>query len=377
MQVPKIKAAVVGCGIISDIYIQSLSKRFEIIDLVACTDLDVERARQQAQQYNLKAMLFQDILTDSSIEMIINLTNPGAHFSINKQAIEHGKHVFSEKMMAVELAEGKELCRRAKKNNVYFGVAPDTFLGGSVQTARYIVDKGLIGEPLSALVSLNKDFNIYGDILPHLHKRGGGIAFDSGCYYMTALASILGPVEKVSSFARLYQPERISKRVDKPWFGESIRVEDENIVASALKYKSGVLATVHFVSESILYQKSCLEIYGTEGILIMGDPNEFGSPVYIKKTGNEIIRFPFTHGYTEDSRGLGAAEMAWSILKKRPHRASMEMAYHILELLHGMIASARNERIYQMQSEFSIPEPLQEGYLDSGGLGAKEESSLV
>ena len=280
-------------------------------------------------------------------------------------------------MMAVKLEEGKELVRLAGQKQLRLGVAPDTFLGGSVQTARYIVDKGLIGEPLSAVVSLNRDFDIFGDIFPHMHKAGGSIAFDCGCYYMTALASILGPVDSVSSFSRKYHPDRVSKRVDRPWFGEAVHVEESNVITASLKYKNGVLATVHFNGESILNERPCLEIYGTDGILVMGDPNRFDSPVYLKKAMGDMIQFPFTHGYTKNSRGAGVAEMAWSIQMNRPHRASMEMAYHVLELLHGMMISADTSRIYHMQSEFTVPPALPEGYRDNGFWGPNQESAFV
>lgn len=377
MELKKIKAAVVGCGAISDIYMQNLSGRFQIIELVACTDLNEERMRRQAEKYHLQAASYQEILENPEIGMIINLTNPKAHYQITKEALLHRKHVFSEKMIAVTLEEGKELCRLAKEQGVRLGVAPDTFLGGSIQTARYIVDKGLIGEVLSAVVSLNRNYGIFGEILPHLHKEGGSLPFDCGCYYMTALASIIGPAKSVTGFTRLHGPERIGCRVGSPGFGEKIQVEADNIVTASVQYTNGVLATVHLNSESLLDERPCLELYGTEGILIMGDPNNFDSPVYLKKMLGETIRFPFTHGYTQNARGIGAAEMAWSIVKERPQRAGMEMAYHVLELLHGMQISARTRRVYDLESDFRIPKPLPTGYLDNGAWGPTEESALV
>lgn len=377
MEIKTIKAAVVGCGAISDIYMQNLTERFQVIKLVACTDLNEERMRQQAKKYHLQAGSWQEILENPEIEMVINLTNPKAHYQITRAALEHKKHVFSEKMIAVSLEEGKELCRLAKENCVRLGVAPDTFLGGSIQTARYIVEKGLIGEVLSAVVSLNRNFDIFGDILPHLHKEGGNLPFDCGCYYMTALASIIGPAKRVCGFARLHQPGRINRRVGAPAFGEKVQVEAENIVTAAVEYGNGVLATVHFNSESLLDERPCLELYGTEGILIMGDPNRFESPVSVKKMLGETLHFPFTHGYTQNARGVGAAEMAWAIRQGRPHRAGMEMAFHVFELIHGMLISARTGQFYELESGFEMPEALPAGYLDNGFWGPTEESALA
>lgn len=377
MEIKSMKTAVVGCGVISDIYIQSLKNKFKITDMVACYDRNDYKMEDKAEKYGIRAMSYEEILNDPSIELIVNLTTPVSHYSMTKKALEHGKHVFTEKMLCVTPEEGKELCALAKEKGLRIGVAPDTFLGGSIQTARYIVDKGLIGTPLTAVVSLNRNNDIYGDILPHLHKMGGTMPYDVGCYYMTALANILGPAARVSAFGRCYREDRLGKRVDKPWFGEEVHVEDYNIMTASVEYASGVLCSVHFNSENILDEQPHLEIFGTNGILVMGDPNKFGSPVYLKKPMGEKIQFPFTHGYTEDSRGLGAAEMAWSIQKGRPHRASMEMAYHIFEMIYGMYESAHHGKIYEMETTFEKPEALPEGYIDNGFWGPTEESALV
>lgn len=377
MEITTIKAAIVGCGVISDIYIQSLQEKFKIIDLVACFDLNQERMIATAERYHLKALSYEAILADPQIEMIINLTNPKAHYDVIKQALLHDKHVFSEKMIAVELAEGAELCQIAKDRNLRLGLAPDTFLGAGIQTANYILEKGLIGQPLSAVVSLNRDFNIYADIFPHMNQKGGTLPFDTGCYYMTALASILGPAKRVSAFGRTYKPDRVGQRVDRPWFGETSQVEAENILTAVVEYANGVLCTVHFNSENILSEEPELKIFGDEGILKLGDPNNFDSINILQKPMNAGTEFPFTHGFRENSRGVGAAEMAWSIVKGRPHRASMEMGYHVFELLHGMYISAQQGKIYELQSSFEKPGPLPTGYVDNGFWGPTQESALV
>lgn len=377
MEIPTVKAAIIGCGVISDIYIQSLQNKFKIIDVVACYDLNQEKMEAKAQEYHIAARSYDDILADESINMIINLTNPKAHYDVIKQALNHGKHVFSEKMIAVNLEDGKELCDLANEKGLRLGVAPDTFLGAGIQTANYIVSKGLIGQPLSAVVSLNRDFDIYADIFPHMNQKGGTLPFDTGCYYMTALASILGPAKRVTAFGRTYKPNRIGKRVDRPWFEETSTVEDNNILTAVVEYENGVLCTVHFNSENILSEEPVLNIFGDDGILKLGDPNNFDSPNLLQKPNNEITTFPFTHGFRENSRGVGAAEMAWSIAKDRPHRASMEMAYHVFELIHGMYISAHDGQIYEMKSTFKKPQPLPTGYVDNGFWGPTQESALI
>ena len=377
MEIKKMKAAIVGCGVISDIYLESLKNRFKIIEVAACYDRNDWKMQEKAEKYGIKARSYEEILKDPSIEMIINLTSPAGHYPLTKLALEHGKHVYSEKMLAVELNEGKELLQLAREKKLRIGVAPDTILGGSIQTARYILDKGLIGEPLTAVISLNRNYTVFSDLLPHLLKRGGTFPFDVGCYYINALAYVLGPAKRITAFSRKYKPERIGKRVDKDWFGEKMVLEDDNIMSSVVEYENGVLCSVHFNSESILDEEPRLEIYGTEGILAMGDPNQFGSPVYLKKALGEKIQFPFTHGYQNNSRGVGAAEMAWALQNGREHRTSMEMAYHVFEMIHGMYISAYENRIYEMESTFTKPDALPAGYIDNGFWGPTEESALL
>ena len=160
----KIRVAVIGCGSISDIYMSNIqSGKFQVLELVACSDLFPAAMEKQAAKYGCKAMTTEEICADPSIDMVINLTIPAAHYPVIKQCLEAGKHVFSEKMIAVELWQGQELVKLANEKGLYLGVAPDTFLGASVQTAKYIVEQGLIGKPVSAhaAISRNYVFNVF------------------------------------------------------------------------------------------------------------------------------------------------------------------------------------------------------------------------
>lgn len=370
------KTAVVGCGMISETYLTSL-KQFQILEVTACCDLNEERARRIAEQFHIAVMSWEEILKNEEIELVINLTNPAAHYKMTKEALEAGKHVYSEKMIAVEKQDGWRLCDIARQNHVRLGVAPDTFLGAGIQTARYVLEHGLVGAVTSGLVSLNKDFYVIGDILPHLLKAGGGILFDSGCYYLTALVYLLGPVRRVTGFAAINRPERENRRVGNPHYGEKVLVESENVTAGALAFESGALVSLHFTSESIMNENSRLELYGTKGILSLGDPNTFSGEVILQKPLQPPAAFPFTHGYAGQSRGIGAAEMAWAILQDRPHRASMEMALHVFEIAHGLLESAKSGKQYEMTTTFEKPAILPEGYLDNGAWGPTAERALA
>ena len=378
MQMERVRTAVVGCGSISTIYMESFTNgKFGIIELVGCSDMDEGRMQASAERFGIRAMALEEVLSDESIELVINLTTPAAHYPVTKRALLAGKHVFSEKMIAVELEEGKELVALANEKGLRLGVAPDTFLGAGVQTAKYIVDRGLIGRPVSCRASVSRNYGIYGEFLPHLYKKGAGIGFDMGGYYLTALAAVLGPVARVSAYTAISGKQRVNTRVGAPLFGQSYELEGPNVIAAALQYENGVLGTLHMNSDSILDERTGLEIYGTDGILLMGDPNQFGAPVYLQKTNAAPVEFPLTHGFRENSRGLGAAEMAWSIRAGRNHRASKEMAFHVFETMHGIMASAQSGNAQAITSRFETPGALPEGYIGDGGWTRKEESALI
>ena len=374
----KVKVAVIGCGSISDIYMSNItSGKFQILELVACSDLNTAAAQAKAEKYGCKAMTTEEICADPEIQMVINLTIPAAHYPVIKQCLEAGKHVFSEKMIAVELWQGKELVELADKKGLYLGVAPDTFLGASVQTAKYIVESGLIGKPISCTASLSRNYAIYGQVLNHLYKRGGCIGFDMGGYYLTALSAILGPVKSVAAFTNVHEPDRINTHVGAANFGKPFHIEEANIITAAMQYESGVLGTLHINSDSLPDETFSLVIYGTEGIVYMGNPNEFGTPVYLRKTMAEPIEFPFTHGFAENSRGVGAAEMAWSIIAGRKNRACKEMAFHVFELMHSIMASAESGKVITLESTFETPKGLPAGFIPDCEWGHPEESALI
>lgn len=373
----KVKAAIIGCGVISDVYLQTIKEKFSVLDIIGCSDLNEERMKSTAQKYDIRPMSYDEILNDSEIEMVLNLTNPSAHYVLTKQALEHGKHVYSEKMLAVELDQALELSRIADEKQVRLGCAPDTFLGGGIQSAKYMLEKGMIGTPRSGIISLSRDYRVYGENLPHLFKHGGSVLYDMGCYYLTAFACMLGSVKEVTAFGIQTEEKHLVKRINSPFFGQEIELDDCNIITAILKYENDVLVTLHMNSNSIVNERFHLELYGDSGILRMGDPNTFGGTASLQKPNNMEIEIPFTHGFQEQSRGLGAAEMAWSILEDRPHRASKELACHVLEIVHGIFTSIEDKRNYRMTTKFEIPAILPEGYIGKGFWEPEEETALL
>ena len=377
----KIKAAIVGCGMISDIYMQNLTgpqARFQVIDLVACCDMRLEAAQSKAEKYGIKVMTLEEICVDTEIQIVINLTTPGAHYSVIKQLLNAGKNVYTEKILSVHLKEAEELVALATEKNLYLGAAPDTFLGSGIQTARQLVDAGLIGEVTSCHASVNRDYNLMAEKVPFVTKLGGGIGFDVGIYYMTALLSILGPVKTVSGFMKTNKPNRKHFLLKNDNFGEEYQVESENVMVGSMLFESGVAGTIHFNSESIMNEQAQLILYGTQGILFVGNPDQFGAEVKLLRNGEtEAIVVPQNHGYSENSRGLGVAEMAWSIKAGRKNRANKDMALNALEALHGIAISSENRTHYELKSTFERPAALPQGYVYKPSVHSDEEVALV
>ncbi len=377
----KVKTAVIGCGMISDIYLENATTQFSILDVVGCSDIQPEKASKTAKKYEIKALSMEEILEDPSIEMVINLTAPKAHYDVIKRLLYAGKHVYTEKVLAVGQEKAKELVELAASKNLYLGASPDTFLGAAIQTGRFVLDSGIIGEPTGCLAVLNRDNRVGAEFIPYIAQEGGGIGFDVGIYFTTALSYLLGPVEEVSGFMATRAPMRKHMYPSHDNFDQTYEVACENQMSGSLKYKNGVLGTVLFNSESIMNQYPELTIFGTQGILYLSNPDFFGGDIKVLLRGNaEPVVFPQNHGYAKNTRGVGAAEMAWSIRAGRTPMASKEMALHSLEIIHGIAKSSETGKTYRMETTFERPRALPRGYLEKSEFAdfpADQEAALV
>lgn len=381
MKIDSVKTAIVGCGMISRVYLQNTLSKFRILDVVACSDIVPEMADRRAKEFGIRAMTIQEILDDPSIEMVINLTTPDAHYPVIKQLLEGRKHVYTEKVFAAEFEQANELAELADAKNLLLGVAPDTFLGAGIQTARFALDSGIIGEPTGVVAVLNRDNGIGAEFIPYIARNGGGIGFDVGIYYMTAINYLMGPVDSACGFVNTRNPQRTHYLPSKENFGENYTVESENLFSGAIHFVSGASGTLQFNSECIMNPFPFLTVYGTQGIMYVPDPDTFGGEVKILRRGaNEPFIYQCNHGYSENSRGLGAAEMGWALRKGRKPRASKEMALHALEVLHGIEKSSRSGQTYRTTTRFVPTQPLPQGYqriTDFADFLADEEAALV
>ena len=319
-------------------------------------------------------MTNEEILNDPEIQIVVNTTYPTSHYEVNKAALLAGKNVHCEKMIAVTLEEGKELINIAKEKNLRIGMAPDTFMGGGHQTARKLIDAGMIGEPFMAQAMVVRGYHQDRWESPNLafvSQPGGGIPFDMGGYFLHALINLLGPISRATGFAQCRHPERVLINPRNPSFGETCKIDTINSLAGSIEFANGVLGNITFVSEGF-GETPRVEIYGKEGTLICPDPNQFGGPVYLKRKGlndwsGESYGMPLTHGYSEGCcRGLGVADMAWGIVNNRPHRAHGDMGFHAFEVVHGIWQGSQTGNIHVMESTCRQPAPLASGYVEAG-----------
>ncbi|MGC9468429.1 MAG: Gfo/Idh/MocA family protein [Anaerolineae bacterium] len=356
------KVGIIGCGNISSIYLKNSQESFEILEVVACADLVPERAQAQAETYGVaRACSVDELLEDSEIEIVINLTTPQAHFPVAMQVIEAGKSVYNEKPLALTRAEGKELLEAAESKGVRVGCAPDTFLGGGHQTCRKLIDDGWIGEPIAATAfMLCHGHESWHPSPVFYYKIGGGPILDMGPYYLTALVNLMGPVRRVSGEAEITFPERTITSA--PLNGTQIDVETPTHIASTLQFESGAVGTLIMSFDVWAHQLPRIEIYGTEGTLAVPDPNGFGGPVMIRRPGDTAWReVPLTHGYAENSRGIGVADIGYALRSGRPHRANGELAYHVLDVMLATLDSPREGRHINVESTCQRPTPLPMG----------------
>ena len=355
----KTKIGIIGCGNISGIYLKNLTGLFHNTQVVACSDLIVERARATAKEFGIaKAHTTEDLLADPEIEIAVNLTIPQGHADICLRALDAGKHVYVEKPLAVTREDGEAILRCATRKGLLVGGAPDTFLGGGLQTCRKLIDDGWIGAPVAATAfmachgpeSWHPDPAFY-------YQIGGGPMFDMGPYYLTALISLLGPVARVTGSARVSFPERTI--TSQPKYGQAVKVEVPTHVNGILDFASGAVATILTSFDIWAAQLPHIEIYGSEGTLSVPDPNTFGGPVLLRRKDQaEWMQVPLSHGYAENSRGVGVADMARALSEGGSHRANGEMTYHVLEIMHAIHDASREGRHVVPRSSCARPEPL-------------------
>ncbi len=346
------RVGIVGCGNISDTYFE-ITQKFQQLEVVACTDMDAAKLRAQSEKYGVRAMTLRELLA-SDVEVVVNLTPPAAHAAVTLQALEAGKHVYTEKPLAVSLADGLAIRDLAASQGLRVGCAPDTFLGAGLQTSRELLESDAIGTPLNAFATMmSRGPEGWHPNPGFFYQPGAGPLFDMGPYYITALVNFFGAVKSVTASARMSLATRTAQN------GDQIPVGTPTHVSANLEFRAGHLATLLVTFDAQHSTLPRIEVYGTGGTLLAPDPNTFGGDVQVRTDArDEWVTQELHRPYQENSRGLGLADMMQAVSEGRPHRANLDLGLHVLETMHAILDSAEQGRRVTLETAVSQPAPL-------------------
>ena len=369
----KTTIGIIGCGNISDAYLKG-ADRSDLITVKAVADLNAAAAAAKAEAYGVEAVSVEQLLADRDIEIVINITVPLAHADVSQAIIAAGKHVYSEKPLAVTFEQGRALIASADEAGVRLGCAPDTFLGAGHQACRQAIDQGRIGKVIGGAAS----FLTHGmeDWHPNpifFFKPGGGPILDMAPYYLTTLINLIGPVKQVTAMTATPFPTR-TVTSEGPMTGKAIEVEVPTTMNGVLAFENGASITLTTTWDVWNHDRRQIEVYGETGSMLVPDPNFFGGePKFVIERGDwtDLDISPFAFGVPNrpsksgkdvaDYRIIGLLDMAAAIQAGRPHRASGTLALHALEVMEALISSSSEGRHVEIASRPERPAPLAEG----------------
>jgi len=364
----KLRVGVIGCGNISEAYMR-LAPLFRGIEMRACADVNPAAAKKRADQFKLREETVDGLLEADDIDIVVNLTIPAAHYEVSRRAIKAGKHVYSEKPFVLSVEEGRSLAELAEKKGVRVGSAPDTFLGGAHQLARNVIDSGAIGTIVSGTC------HVMSHGMEHWHpnpdfffKPGAGPVLDVGPYYVTNLIQLIGPVKRVGALASIPTKERVI--LSEPRRGEKIVVETPTTIHAVLEFASGAVVTLGASWDVWHHKHTNMELYGEKGSLHVPDPNFFGGDLLVTNE-EKVVDAPkwdhplgISNQQANDGRALanyraaGLADMAIAILEGRPHRCSLEMALHAIDVMTSILKSAETGKFVELTTTCERPAAL-------------------
>ena len=359
---------VIGCGSISAAYMR-LAPLFRGIQMRICADLNPEAARARAAEFGLEAATVEDLLASDDIDIVLNLTVPQTHFAVSKQALDAGRHVYSEKPFVLALDEGAELARTAEAKGLRVGSAPDTFLGGSHQLARHLVDCGAVGEITSgACFVQSPGMEMWHPNPDFFFQPGGGPVLDLGPYYISNLVQLIGPVKRVCAMSSSASDYRTI--TSQPRHGERIKVGTPTTIHAVMQFHSGAQITCCFSWDVWQHGHSNMELYGQDGTLHVPDPNFFSGEVRL--TRKSVFRnapgfdHPFNIANEVGGNGApqanyrcsGLADMAQGILENRPHRCALDFALHVVEVMTLILASGEKGQFMDVTTVCERPAAL-------------------
>jgi len=351
----KFNVGIIGCGAISGNYIKySKEVYYDYFEIVALGDIDVEKAKEKAEEFEINRYGTPDIVYDADdIDLVINLTVPNAHEEVTVKCLESGKHVYTEKPLATSREGMLHIMEVAKKTGKRVGCAPDSFMSAPAQTAKKALEEDWIGAPIGVnAICAMRGNEYWRPDADFFYQKGAGPMMDMAPYYLNMMVTMLGGIESVMNMAKITWDERTIKVP--PRRGEKIKVEVPTYVSTALKFESGVIAT--FVNSFDIWatKQPYIEIYGEKGTLVIPDPNRYKGDVLVKRFNDSEWRvLPQFVEYAAYGRGIGIVDMIRNIETGTPHKASLELAYHTTDVIIAMDEAAEAHRELKVNSTAS------------------------
>ena len=355
---------IIGCGNISAAYLQ-LAPMFKGYDIVAVADINMDNAKARAAEFGVRAETVDGLLAANDVDLVINLTIPAAHVEVSRAILSAGKHVYSEKPFVLSLSEAKELGDLAHAKGLRIGSAPDTFMGGSHQLARNLIDAGVIGDVMSGTaVVMGSGMEDWHPNPDFFFQKGGGPILDLGPYYICNLVQLLGPVYKVTSFTGMARKERTI--ANGPRNGETVPVETPTTIHSVLAFESGAIITLLASWDVWNSNHPIMELYGTEGTMNVPDPNFFGGELTVTDRGSAPVEKSWDHPFNVPNfeevkanyRGAGLSDMALSISAGREHRCNAAFATHVVEVMTAILEAGETGTVMTMTTTCDRPAVL-------------------
>jgi predicted dehydrogenase len=361
---------IMGAGNISSAYLR-LAPLFKGLEVRAVADILPEAAKKRADEFGVAAQTPDELLKNSEIDVVVNLTIPSTHYQVTMDALSAGKHAYSEKPFVLTLEEGKSVRAAAAERNLQVGSAPDTFMGGAHQQVRNLIDAGQVGKIMSGTT------HVMSRGMEHWHPNpdfffqvGAGPVLDIGPYYVTDLIQLIGPVKRVTAFTGMARTEREVTAAG-PYKGTFIKVGTPTTIHGVMEFHNGAIVTIGASWDVASHGHHNIELYGTDGSVFVPDPNFFGGDVITTDVGGAKSKVePWDHPFGKinqtggdgsqraNYRTAGLADMMQAIEQGRPARCGLDVALHAVDVMTSILKAGESGQVVTLTTTCERPAAL-------------------
>ncbi len=350
----KLRVAIVGCGDISHPYAKTIGA-YDFIEIRGAFNPTRSRAEQFTALFGGKTYpSLESLLADDQIDLIVNLTTQKAHAEIIRKCLQAGKHVHTEKPLAMTYQEAQSLAELARAKGLRLSCSPITFMGEAEQTIWKHIRDGKIGKIRAVYAEVNWDRleNWHPNPEPFYEV---GAHYDCAVYPLTIITSIFGPAQKVMAYGKVLYPERT--KID----GQKFRVTTPDFTVALIEFNNGPIVRLssNFYISWDTKQRG-IEFHGDEGSLYLSSWERFDADIEYARFGEEYTPLPYIKKPFEGIEWARAlTETLEAIQQDRPHRSSAEQAVHVVEILNAMDQSMLTEKPVELHTSFTPPEPME------------------